>query len=89
METIKFYDFDHRIHTARVVDKLPEVEPLDVTCGYDQVIACERVPLAYPVRNDQLFNIYRVTEYWGRQNDDPDDVETNADHYYIALEYEP
>lgn len=87
---IEFYcpHYNKRVHHARIADRVPDVEELNVTGGFNQVISCELLSDACPVRGDRHYDFYEIKEYLGHQNDDPDDVETNTDHYYIAVEYD-
>lgn len=80
-----------RIIRAEIVVEIPTPEPLDVFCGYTQIISVEEVPgidLIMPHPSDGLFDLYKVTYYYGRENDDPEAVEENTEVKYICKEYD-
>ena len=78
-------------YTARVADRIPEVEKIDYTAGRDQIVACEPVAgIQTRDTDDGYYEFFEITEFWGSQCDDPADFSANSEAYYIAVwqEYE-
>lgn len=86
MTTISFRTASGARGTARIVSELPQVEQLDFSAGFDQIIRCDRLNAA-SVRDfdDGFYVFYQVTEFFGSQCDDPSDYDSNHESYVIAV----
>lgn len=89
MKSVQFID-SGRLCRARVLDSVPEEEPLQYDCGHDQYTRVYKLSGAHSATSydDGDYIYYLVDEYLGSQNDDPEEVESNTEHYYAAVWYE-